>query len=197
MNRIGILIRSENNELENDYYEKAIKKFGGKITFIYDTESFSSVSKKMANLDGILLSGGDDVGRLDFFIIQYVLEHNLKLLGICQGMQSMALYGTNNKLINIGDSHYDFSNYSHKVYIDDSCFRDIIKKDEILVNSHHRQTVKDSRFFRVVGRSEDNLIEVVENSNHSFQIGVQWHPERMLEYDEVSNVIIEKFVNMQ
>jgi len=196
MSRIGILIRSENSKSENDYYEKAIKKFGGEITFIYDTESFSNVSKKLVNLDGILLTGGDEVGRLDFFLIEYVLEYDLKLLGICQGMQSMALYGTNNKLISIGDSHYNSSDYSHKVYIYDSYFRNLIKNDEILVNSYHKQTVKDSKFFKVVGRSEDNLIEVVENSDHIFQIGVQWHPERMLEYDNISNIIIERFVNI-
>lgn len=195
MNRIGILIRSENNVLENNYYESAIRKFGGQITFIFDIDDFSIVSKKLDNLDGILLTGGNDVGRLDFFLIKYALEHSLKLLGICQGMQSMALYGTNNRLIDVGDNHYDFSNYSHKVYISNSYFKKIIKKDEILVNSHHRQTVEESKFFSVVGRSSDNLIEVIENSIHPFQIGVQWHPERMLEYDNISNVIIDNFVN--
>ena len=46
-----------------------------------------------------------------------------------------------------------------------------------------------------MGISNDGLIEVVENKNHPFQIGVQWHPERMLNYDETSNIIFQKFID--
>ena len=46
-----------------------------------------------------------------------------------------------------------------------------------------------------MGRSDDGLIEVVENKNHPFQIGVQWHPERMLEYDDDSNTIFQAFID--
>lgn len=189
-------MRSENGFYQNNCYISSVLKFGGDITLIYDSESFASVSKKLLYLDGILLTGGDNVGRLDFFLIEYAIKNNLKLLGICQGMQSMALYGTTDSLIKIGNSsHSKEEKYAHYVNINNSNFLKLIGKNRILVNSHHLQTVKRSLYFKVVGRSDDGFIEVVENSNHIFQIGVQWHPERMLNYDEISNMIINEFVN--
>jgi putative glutamine amidotransferase len=32
---------------------------------------------------------------------------------------------------------------------------------------------------RVVGHSEEGIVEVVEHENHPFMLAVQWHPERM------------------
>lgn len=49
--------------------------------------------------------------------------------------------------------------------------------------------------FRVVGVSPDLLIEAIENKNAVFQVGVQWHPERMFSYDEGAKKIIEAFIN--
>lgn len=198
MKKIGILIRSENGKYENNYYINAVLKFGGEVILINDLDSISSVLDKVSKLDGILLTGGDEVGRLDFFLIEYAFNNNLKLLGICQGMQSMALYGSSDKLVEIGDlSHSSDKKYAHYVDIlSNSRFYELIKKNRILVNSHHLQTISRSSCFNVVGKSLDGLIEVVENSKHIFQIGVQWHPERMLDYDEVSNIIIDGFVNL-
>ena len=63
-----------------------------------------------------------------------------------------------------------------------------------MVNSHHLQTVSKSVLFKVVGYSDDGLIEAVEGKDDVFQVGVQWHPERMLEYDEGSCKLLERFV---
>lgn len=196
-NRIGILIRTENTSYENNMYISAIEKFGGKIIFIKDNEKEENIKKKLANISGILLTGGYCVGKYDFMLIKYALDNNLKILGICQGMQSMALYDTKNHLIGIeNNSHNKDEGYVHKVYLKESVFSNILNRREIMVNSHHFQTVNSSKVFDVVGYSDDNLIEVVEISKHKFQIGVQWHPERMIEYDEVSNIILKNFVNL-
>lgn len=193
--RFAILIRDENTKEKNLYYQRAIEKFGGEVEFIYDYESFDNILERLKGIDGILLTGGDEVGRLDFYLIEYALKNNIKLFGICQGMQSMALYNTNNKLKDIGNYKHDSDNkYVHPVKLTSSRFLEIVEKNTIMVNSHHMQTVGDSHEFLVVGRSDDSLIEVVENSNHKFQIGVQWHPERMLEYDRVSNLLFKHFV---
>ena len=64
-----------------------------------------------------------------------------------------------------------------------------------MVNSHHLQTVTESKMFRVVGVSPDLLIEAIEARDAIFQVGVQWHPERMVSYDEGAKKIIEAFIN--
>ncbi len=194
--KILLLLREENTEEENQYYIDAIRQFGGEIFFVTDKCCFSSALKRLSLVDGILLPGGNDVGRLDFFLIGYALTHHLRLLGICQGMQSMALYGSGYKLEEIGnDFHYQQGKYAHSIFLSSSKLRKIFDRDVIFVNSHHHQTVSVSVYFSVVGRSSDNLIEAIENPNHEFQIGLQWHPERMISYDSLSRKLFQRFLS--
>lgn len=194
--KILLLRRLENTEEENGYYIDAIKRFGGEVLIIDEDINEDSLIANLKIVTGILLPGGNDVGKLDFFLIDYAIKYNLRLLGICQGMQSMALCGDRDKLVTIGNNlHKQEEGYVHKVFLKNSKLKDIVKKDMILVNSHHYQTVLKSKCFDVVGKSEDGLIEAVENKNANFQIGVQWHPERMLNYDEVSCQIFRRFLN--
>ena len=67
---------------------------------------------------------------------------------------------------------------------------------KIKVNSHHKQTLERSNYFKAVGYSDDGLIEAVEGEG-DFQIGVQWHPERMLDFDEGSVKLFKAFLNYE
>lgn len=195
MSKILLLIRNENSDYANEMYIKAIQEFLGSVVLIYDKSSKSEVLSKLRGVDGILLPGGDDVGVWDYFLIDYALKHHLRLLGICQGMQSMAMFGSKDSLVSIGnDSHKQSEGYIHSVYLEDGVLRRLLGKCVIRVNSHHRQTVLCSHKFIVTGMSDDELIEVVEGVGNIFQVGVQWHPERMLDYDKDSRVLLEKFV---
>lgn len=189
MKKVCILKRSENTEKENNYYINAIKKYGGNPILIDDSNI-----NRLDECCGILITGGYTKGSLDDYLIEYALKNNLPLLGICQGMQSMAMYQSNLRLEEIFN-HHQKESYVHEVFLTDSNFKKIVGKDKIKVNSYHYQTVRGSNFFSIVGISNDGLIEVVENKNHPFQIGVQWHPERMLNYDETSNIIFQKFID--
>ena len=189
MKKVCILKISENTEKENNYYINAIKKYGGNPILIDDSNI-----NRLDECCGILITGGYTKGSLDDYLIEYALKNNLPLLGICQGMQSMAMYQSNLRLEEVFH-HHQKENYAHEVFLTDSNFKKIVGKDKIKVNSYHYQTVRDSNFFSIVGISNDGLIEVVENKNHPFQIGVQWHPERMLNYDETSNIIFQKFID--
>ena len=189
MKKVCILKRNENTVEENNYYINAIKKYGGNPILIDDSNI-----NRLDECCGILITGGYTKGSLDDYLIEYALKNNLPLLGICQGMQSMAMYQSNLRLEEVFN-HYQKESYVHEVFLTDSNFKKIVGKDKIKVNSYHYQTVRDSNFFSIVGISNDGLIEVVENKNHPFQIGVQWHPERMLNYDETSNIIFQKFID--
>ncbi len=196
MKRFLILIRKENSQLANKRYIAAVEKFGGNVVLVKDDCSKDECLEKLEGIDGILLPGGDEVGPLDYFLIEYAINHELRLLGICQGMQSMALFGSQDSLVEIGSvTHKQDARYVHFVTLNsDSKLHDIYRQDKIMVNSHHIQTVLASHYFSVVGLSEDGLIEAVENKKAYFQIGVQWHPEMMLEYDEGSFSLLKKFI---
>ena len=71
----------------------------------------------------------------------------------------------------------------------------MLGQNKIMVNSYHYEQVKSSKEFEIVGTSRDGVIEAIENPNHRFQIGVQWHPERMLSYDEISRRLFRGFID--
>lgn len=193
MKKIVVLIREENDDIRNKYYINAIKQFGGEVVLIYDNDDISLVSRKVDGADGVLLTGGDNIGDLDFYLIDYAINNNIKLFGICLGMQAMSLYGNNNELGVVGD--YSHNETYHKVNLFPSRLKDIIGTDEITVNSYHFDKIIDSNYFKIVGISEDGIIEAIENSDHSFQIGVQWHPERMVDSDINSKKLFKKFLD--
>ena len=188
-------MREENNGYANECYRSAIERFGGEIVECNYNNHYEDLLGMLSSVDGVLLTGGDDKGPLDDYLIKYAINNNLPLFGICQGMQSMCLYGSSLKLISIGnDSHKKEEGYVHGVTLDEGLLRELFGTSKIMVNSHHLQTISKSVLFRVVGYSDDNLIEAVEGDNEVFQVGVQWHPERMLEYDEGSCRLLERFV---
>lgn len=193
---ILLLIREENSYKNIKNYINAIEMFGGTVYIVYDYENKDNVFKLLEIIDGILLPGGNKVGKLDFFLINYALINDLKLLGICQGMQSMAIYNSNEKIISIeNDKHKQNEGYVHKVKLYDSKLKNLINKEKLYVNSHHMETVTGSNYFKIVGFSDDGLIEAIESDNNIFQLGIQWHPEKMIEYDLDSRVILNGFVN--
>ena len=183
MKIVAVLDRYENSkDNEDKYYLNAIKKFGGVPILI------NEYNLELLNLcGGVLLTGGDNKGSLDDYLISYAIKNKLPLLGICQGMQSMAMYETDNKLVDV-DNHYQREHY---VYLEDSNLRKIIGNDKILVNSYHHQQIKSSKIFKIVGKSLDGVVEAVESIYHPFQIGVEWHPERMIDSMESQKLFIE------
>lgn len=196
MRKILLLIRKENSDCANKRYIKAIEKFGGEVVLVNDNSSREDCLLVLSAIDGILLPGGDMVGPLDYFLIEYAIHHQLRLLGICQGMQSMALFGSDDTLVEIGSmKHKQDEGYVHSVQLtENSKLHDIYHCDTIMVDSHHIQTVLASHYFSIVGLSNDGLIEAVENSNALFQIGVQWHPEKMIDYDRGSQELLRQFI---
>ena len=100
----------------------------------------------------------------------------------------MALYNTNNKLVDVSN-HYKCE---HAINIEDSKLKNIIGKSEIIVNSYHHQQILSSKEFKVTAISYDGVIEALESNNDIFQIGVEWHPERM--NNEDSKRIFREFI---
>lgn len=120
-------------------------------------------------------------------------------------MQTMANYGLKNEDGSIGfkteknsEEGINHCNqeeqFAHKVTIKkDSKLYQILKTETFKVNSLHHYHVISSPTYDIVGYSEDSLIEAVEYKQNKFNIGVQWHPERLLD-DKLQNKLIESFI---
>ena len=161
--------------------------------------------KKVIDLcDGIVMPGTYKLFEYDRFIYEYSLEKNISILGLCGGMQLMGLVDNDESdskdiLIKNNTEIVHFQKgikYVHKINIlDNTLLSEIINKKELEINSRHNFHLNKVKNLKVSAYSEDGFIETVEVPNKKFALGVQWHPESMLEYDEDSNKIFEAFIS--
>ncbi|MGI9014647.1 MAG: gamma-glutamyl-gamma-aminobutyrate hydrolase family protein [Phycisphaerales bacterium] len=105
---------------------------------------------------------------------------NMPVLGICLGMQYMALVHGGRLDQYIGDSHPQqlathWGKTEHDVTLTLAG-----ASHEGTVLSHHRQAVTDAGSLTICGTSQpdDGVIEAVCDTDRCFYLGVQWHPER-------------------
>lgn len=160
----------------------------------------------MAACDALLLPGGDfdihphwynqqaegridrtldDRTSLDIKLIHQAIAQNKPILGICGGMQilAVALGGTL-----IGDLPGPApGRYGHEQPTDPSTsWHDVqlsglaaqILGDRMRTNSTHHQAVDNPGQLSIVGRSDDGVTEAIA-ADTGFLLGLQWHPELM------------------
>lgn len=190
----------------NNYVKKIVENGGIPYFIPYVDEEV--IPQTLEVCDGLILPGGERVRPVNFKVIDYFYDNSKPILGICLGMQTLAMYSVNLenkgkkiiKRIDNGVNHWPHELYrenndqlAHKDFVcKDSKLFSIIGKEEIMVNSVHRSTVTEvGSKFRVSIKSSDGLLEGIEyKGDDKFIIGVQFHPEVLPQY----NMIFEKFI---
>ena len=166
------------------------------------TEKDKEIIIKEINMcDGILLQGGGRWYEYDEFIVNYIIENDIPALMICMSMQLLnSVNYLNNGIPYVLEEvggHKSNDNYSHNVNIkEDSILYKILGKNKIKVNSLHMHAIKDTLDYDVIATSEDGVIEAICVPNKKFIVGLQWHPEKMIDYDEDANKIIKYFIDI-
>lgn len=93
------------------------------------------------------------------------------------------------------DNHYGPGDkYIHKnKIISNTLLFKILNEKEIAVNSVHHSYI-DIKLSKLVisAVSDDNIIEAVELPNHPFLVGLQWHPEYLMDHN--SKKILDYFI---
>ena len=191
---IGIIGRKNDDKITfNKEIIDVIKKYDFiPLGIIVDFENnsdneFIKIKPLIDLCSGIILQGGSDYYDIDIIITKYLYKNNIPTLGICLGMQTMAMAFNGN----MGDinNHKSDKLYVHSVDINkDSKLYDILKKDKIIVNSRHKSYIINTDL-KVSGQA--NIIEAIEDNAKDFFIGVQWHPETLM--DENSILLFNNF----
>jgi putative glutamine amidotransferase len=130
--------------------------------------------------------------RTELTLARWAVADDLPTLGICRGQQvlNVALGGSLwQDLRHQGVTSVDHSDADgrarsaliHRVRLDpDSRLAQLIDETNVEVNSLHHQAVKMvAPRLRVIGTSDDGVIEALESDGHRFLIAVQWHPEEI------------------
>jgi putative glutamine amidotransferase len=160
-------------------------------------------------LDGLLLAGGDDCDPSEYgeerhpscepmdkrrqsndvTLARVARENGVPTLGICLGLQVMNVAAGGTLIQDIASSlETDIDHVSepsdrhrHEVLIEEGTqLSAIIKERELNVNSSHHQAIgRVAEGLRVTAHAPDGIVEGLEDPNHPFYVGVQWHPEDM------------------
>jgi len=192
-------------------YVRAVHATGGRAVLITPDDPGTDV---LESLDGIMFAGGDDVDPAhwgaerhpatevdaardasELQLMRAALEMDLPVLGVCRGMQVMAvvaggslhqhlpdLVGHANHQAKSGTDPLaaDAASYGrHDVVIEPGSAAHDLLGSRLTVNSFHHQSVDDPGSFTATGWCpDDRVVEIIEDPGHSYALGVQWHPER-------------------
>jgi len=167
-------------------------------------------SIERSDIRGLVLGGGTDVfpqlfegtpkdkykydherDETEIAWLKKAEKENIPVFAICRGAQMM-------NVMNKGTLHLDVSlayenahypkNLLRKVFyrkrIDieaGSLFNELTQSDALRVNSMHTQSIdKIGQNLGVTAREKNGVVQAIERPNHSFYLGVQFHPEFMI-----------------
>ena len=150
----------------------------------------------------------EDRDDLEIPLCQAAIEEDMPVFGICRGIQIMNV-AMGGSLYQDIPSEYPAAascqtqrngvDSRHPIEIEaDSLLNQITSRCTDEVNSAHHQAVKEiGAGFVVTARTTEGIVEAMENPSKRFVLGVQYHPERMLqttEFREHRRKLFEAFI---
>lgn len=192
-------------------YVAAVHATGGRAVLVTPDDPGTDV---LDGLDGVVFTGGGDLSSdaygepahpltqpdpvrdaSELLLLRAALDAGLPVLGVCRGMQVMAV-ATGGRLHQhlpdvIGHERHRAAAGTdplaagadaygrHDVELRAGSRAARLLGARTTVNSFHHQAVADPGAFEVVGWCpDDDVAEVLERPGPAFALGVQWHPER-------------------
>ena len=193
-------------------YIRAVAAAGGEPVVFEPLPDEAAVEVRLGEVDGVLLTGGRDLDpalwgeprhaetrpmafdrqRTDLALIRLADARGVPVLGLCLGIQEMAVVRggvLHQHVPDIGGTVCHSGGVGkprlkHTVKIEaGSLLARIVGPGPLEVNSTHHQAVREpGRGMTVVARSDDGVIEAIEDpAPGRFFLGVQWHPEDLLD----------------
>ena len=176
-----------------------------------DPKRYSNV----ADLDEQERSSYEQIGKItpmrdtiENLILRFACNNNVPLLGTCRGMQTMNVFfgGTLyldlpsqfdgvDSMSGMSISHWqkeDPHQTTHYISVKKgSKLHGCLGADTAAANSFHHQGVKTlGQGLEPVAWATDGLVEAIESTEHTFMLGVQWHPEFFFEEKHMGSLFV-------
>ncbi len=130
--------------------------------------------------------------KSDYLLLETALEMEVPVLGICAGMQLLNIFCGGKLIQHIPEVENHLGEKYHPINIlGGHWLPQIFGQDRITVNSNHHQGVNPEyigRGLQVVAKADDGMIEALELDTPQMVLGIQWHPERIID-PEVSKPV--------
>ena len=184
-----------------EWYVELLRAAGADVVILPPGTDASFVDR----FDGLVIAGGADIDASlygaaphetadtprvsrdtsEFALYLRARELNMPVLGICRGLQVMAVAHGGSLIQNLPDLpeaivHRErpghFVEHS-ATFTEGSSLAQIYGIEPVTVNSSHHQAVLDAGDLVVTGFAADGTVEACEDPGREFCVGVQWHPE--------------------
>lgn len=216
--RVGIGAPGQAWQLIADDYVHAVHKAGGVPLLIPVCEKGDCVESALEAVDGLLISGGNDLnpmlygerigkycGALDIDrdeieldLARRAIDRDMPLLCVCRGMQvlNVALGGTlYQDLPSSGFEPHSIAVCARNVPTHDvlveknSPLFEIFGEAQARVNSFHHQAVRDvASTLSRAAVSRDGVVEAIFMRDKKFVLATQWHPEMMYDNEKQQGI---------
>jgi putative glutamine amidotransferase len=184
-------------------YADSIQRAGGVPVLLPPIEP-AAATYAVGRLDGLVIAGGADVdpGRYgadphpltvswrtdrdawELALLEAAEGRELPVLGICRGMQVMAVHSGGTLDQHLPDSVGHQTHSPSGPEFGDVDIETVpgtrlrmLLGDRSSVGCHHHQSVREHPGFIVAARAEDGTVEAIEAPGERFRLAVQWHPE--------------------
>ncbi len=207
-------------KLAEGYYKQVLRA-GGVPVIVPPLSDAQAMLNTLNTIDGLLLTGGADINPLymgeepqpqlgginderdlpELLITRLAYNRNMPILGICRGIQTLAVALGGKVAQDIGSTAVKHSQDAarhvpthsvtvqsgsmlyealHRNYVGLKSSEKQAEPTTHYVNSFHHQAVSDpGPHLMAVAHASDGIIEAVESSEEKAILGVQWHPECM------------------